>query len=322
MNGTIVYSEAQRAVLPLGGFVITPILSAIVYWIARRRIKQDDGETHSSRTHFFYAAATGIMLGQFIGHAKGTNALLAVFVAASYFACHLAEVVRRIYTSSQDTIASPLLLKEDYALDEGSSERRTMIVADPTSEFYSQTTYQLNEDYHEKRTRQGILGGTILTLCALSLVDSLFLIHVHPTTVGSMVQVFVAYFAHGIAMSMAVFATMIHAKYHVTENRRYRRLWWAGVTAVWSVLYGCASSVVVLSDVSWEWVDEVLRHTGLSAFYGCALGVLLWIYHYLSRWRDIEPMSRKTLLLGELVFFSALAHAACTAMALQIVPLL
>src|SRR5271165_5678545 len=131
MNNTVaIYSPAQQAMLPLAGLVVSPILSIIIYILARRRLTQI--EPLKSRAHLFYFMLSGNLAGQFIGHTKWTSQeFMSVFVAVGFFSLFAFQEIMRICNINSNLVSpSDSMSRDDIGLNKRTMEIESIIELD------------------------------------------------------------------------------------------------------------------------------------------------------------------------------------------------
>lgn len=314
-NATIVFDVGQRAVFPIFGFLVPPMISAIMYWIARRRIKREDGESHASRMYFFYNTLAGALFGLVVGR---MSSLRGIVMGSGFMAAHVLLFARKIYTGYKPRHYH--MLDEDFSLDETSVvKHQTTVIPDPQDPSVAKIMFAQTHKYHETHTRQWVLAGLAVVLCAMAGVDTITIVAARPTDALSVAQVMLSHFSMSVTFSVAVFSAMMHAEYHLVENTVRRRTWWIAASALWGICYGCASSIPILAGLTWESATMVAQTVELGT-YGL-MGVLLVLCVYFVEWQDVGWTDRRERLLGNGVFAAAMVQAIGFSVLRQSVPL-
>jgi len=314
MNGTaVLYGPGEQAALSLCALVACPLASALVYYLARRRLMKVT-ETLKSRAYVFYRFISGLLLGQVVCHTQWTaSPWVVVCVAAGYFLLDTAEGLGRVWNYNPYFVApSDHDMDGELALNRDTLESETNIVAaDITGEFFPHETMAVERDYKDNRKRQWMLGVLIVLMLMIALMEGFMLVaHVYPAA-GEEFLGILALYCSALGMSVAVYGTMIHAKFHITEDKRVRVRWWAAVTAVWCVLLFLATCLPVLVGTQWALATAVTTSGPFVVVYGLASGALLKTQHYFHGMRQ-SNVGRWETVQGIAVFFGALAQSALT----------
>lgn len=310
MNTTVIYHFApEKAALSLVGLVLSPLISTLVYWIARRRMKEV--ESTKSRAHMFYRMMSGILLAQFIGHTYWYVApfwFIAQFVALGYVLLDMGESWGRLWNRNEHYIppsdGAPLV--EDIGLDKRSNISHTIILEDDiTSPQYAENTFIIQDSVKDMTKRKWMLAVLLFCLVIISCADG-FHLAITPMSPGLLVS----YYIHGACLSVAVYGAMIHAHFHYHERSR-DWIWWVLLSFLWSAVYFSSALFVVLGLPPQYLILEILNHPAFIAMYGIASGFLLKTQHYFHGMK-LETTDRKELWWGILVFVLSTAIAMAT----------
>lgn len=301
---TIYHLAPEKAALSLVGLVLSPLISALVYWIARRRMKEV--ESTKSRAHMFYRMISGILLAQFIGHTYWYVApfwFIAQFVALGYVALDVGESFGRLwnrnehYTPPSDH--APLV--EDIGLDKKTNTSHTIILEDDiTSPQFAENLFIIQDSVKDMTKRTWMLTVLLLCLTIISCADGF-----HLTTTPMSPGLLASYYVHGACLSVAVYGAMIHAHFHLEWR------WWVLFSFCWSVIYFFSALFVVMDSPPQYLVLEILNHPGFVAVYGFASGILLKIQHYFHGMK-IDTTDRKELWWGMFAFILATSISMAT----------
>lgn len=304
-----VFDTWQVALLPLLGGLICPLLSWLVYRVSLRRLKQK--ETTKSRAHVFYRILSGVLLAQFLCHTAISASIdlkyMFYFILAGYFLMDCAEAIGRIWNTNSNYIA-PLdeQVPEDIGLNRETMQEQSIAVAtNVSSNDFSNMIWTLQDYSKGNRKSQWLLGLLLVVFCIIVMVDGLLLI-VYPQSIAA----FVSFFVNGVSMSVAVYGAMIHAKFHVEEERMPRIAWWCLVTGIWCVTLVC-STIFVLTHMNVETALGIVNNKILLSFYGAAGGCVLKLQQYYHN-RKVEEIDRAQTWLGMGVFFVAIAQGVAT----------
>lgn len=311
-NGTApIYTSAEQAILPLAGLVLCPIVSVLVYWVARKRTESTD--SIRSKAYLFYRVISGVLLGQFIGHTVWPNSYwMLIFVAAGYFLLDTGEAVGRMWHSNPNLIGTAdYVVQDDVDLNEQTGEVGSVAVSnDLTSpEFQDQVFAKQDLDKNDRK-RSWILACLFLLFGVVCFVNGLYLIYQLPQSRLEKAQIIICYFCNALSMSAAIYGGMIHAKIHQIEGKSTRLTWWATLTLLWSIIF-FAPSIMVLAKVPWHWVNSVVHNRVLLALYGVASGAILKLQAYFHIMKQ-DDVDRRELVAGILVFFAALGQSMAT----------
>lgn len=312
MNGTVlIYTAAEEAVIPLAGLVVCPLVSILVYAVARKRSEQID--TIRSKAHLFYRVISGVLLGQFIGHTAWPSTYwMLLFVAAGYFVLDTLEVIGRMWYTNPNLVAGgDYDLQEDVDLNEQTGEAGSVAVSnDLTGPEFQQAVFAKQDLYKNERKRQWMLFCIFVLFAVICFVNGLYFIYRLPQTQLERAQIIICYFCNALSMSAAVYGAMIHARIHRIEGKRTRLTWWMALTFVWSVIF-FAPTIMVLAHVPWQWVHTVVTNQVLLALYGVCAGAVLKMQTYFHVMKQ-DNMDRRELVAGILVFAAALGQSMAT----------
>lgn len=300
----IVHFAPEKAALSLVGLVVSPLISALLYWLALRRLPED--EDIKSRAHLFYRMISGILLAQFIGHTYWYAApfwFIAIFVAVGYVMLDVAESIGRLWNTNSRYIPSENIT-EDIGLNKKTNIKNTIrVVEDLTSNDFAEETFVIQDNVKDMTKRRWMLGVFFFCLTVISFADGF---HLCITPISA--PLLASYYIHGGCLSVAVFSAMIHAHVHTSE---YRVVWWILLTLFWSVIYFCSALFVILDIPPQYMVYEILHHPAFVATYGFASGTLLKIQFYFHFMKS-QSNDRRELWWGMGVFFLATTIAMAT----------
>ncbi len=312
MNNTVaIYSPVQQAFLPLAGLVVSPILSIIIYVMARRRLTES--EPLKSRAHLFYLMLSGNLAGQFIGHTNWTNQnFMSMFVALGLFSLFAFQEIMRMCNANPYIVSpSDSVARDDIGLNKGTMELETIIETDDiTSRDAGIIDYEVTLQWKDTRKRQWMLAILFILFAIVSFTDGVYLVYLNPQTEAQVASIIVCYYINCISMSICIYGSMIHAQFHVTEELKPRLLWWISGTIVWSLIF-FSSSLMVLTGTQYQWTSDVVHNYALVAFYGVASGAVLMMQIYYHN-RKYDNQDRCDVALGIVVFGVALAQAMIT----------
>jgi hypothetical protein len=310
MNATITqiyHMDSEKAILSLVGLVLSPLLSCILYYLARKRLNLKKDETSKSKAHLFYRMVSGILLAQFLGHTYWYAPFwfIGMFVCIGYFFMDASESIGRLWNKNDNYIGpTDYSAPQDIGLNKKTHVRDNIIVADDlTSSEFAHEVFLVEDDVKDLKKRQWILFVLLLCLFIISCVDGF-----HLAVTPSSILLIVSYYVHGACLSVAVYSTMIHAQYHTEATRRW--FWWCMITLLWSLIFFC-SAIFVLLPIPSVLILDILNHKAFVAIYGFASGILLKLQHYFHG-IHVETRDKNELWLGIGVFFAAVTIAMLT----------
>jgi hypothetical protein len=308
------YSPLQMAMLPLLGGLVCPAILCATYLYARRRMRLK--ETLKSRAYLFYRVLSGVLLGQFLTHTYvGVDDLkfMLVFVMIGYVVImDFGESVGRIWNTNTSYVG-PLddRVSDEIGLDRTRMEQHSVIAAANISgDSFAETIWTAQDVTKDATKRRWMLGILLGMFGVVSIMDGLLLVLRNPQNEGAVAAIVVCYYVNGVAMSVAVYGAMLHAKIHLMEERRARRFWWVLVGGVWCVCVFC-SAIPVLARVPLELVRTMVNHKAFVFAYGLAGGCILKLQQYYYN-KKMEHIDKRDTAWGMLVFALAAAQSAVT----------
>lgn len=320
MNGTnVLYEPGEQAMISLSALVLCPLFSALVYYLARRRSMKVT-ESLKSRAYVFYRYISGLLLGQVLCHTEwGSSSWVVLCVAAGYFLMDSAENVGRVWNDNiYFSAPADYEVTGELGLDREQMELHDVMVSnDFGGDSTANDTFEVEQDYKDMRKRQWMLGTLIALLWIISLMDGFLLVTRSSETQESPLRfLMILSFTGAVSsMSLAVYGSMVHAKYHLTEDAFPRIMWWIGVTALWCIGMFLSSCLPVLCGIQFQLAQAIVTHSAFVVIYGVAAGALLKIQYYFHCMKQ-KNVDRWDTFVGIVVFFSALAQSAGTSILL------
>jgi len=315
------YSTAEKVMLILVGGLISPILSVLILRFSRRRLAEK--QSTRSRAFLFYSALAGVLLGQYVCHTivipdRFDARIMSLCSLAGFVVMYLLTAEARMWNSNYNIVAPPdddIGVNEDAALDKRSMEEHRVLVSDDIGgESFSTTQFAAEDLSKDIRKRVWMMWTLFFVLGVVLAMDGLLLVyHSTPAAGGGGVAAVICFMLNGIALSVAIYGSMIHAKYHVMEEFYYAGfVRWVFLTALWCIMI-VLSTLPVLMDITVATVTSVVEHIAFVIFYGLASGFVLGLcFYYLGRGR--ERSHRATIRLGMLVFALAAGQSGVTAL--------
>lgn len=302
MNGTeFLFSPGEEAVISLTGLLFCPIVCTTIYLIAVKRLRVKENETIASKAHLFYRMTSGIILGQVLNYTIWSVQLVPLFVCVGYY---LLEVI--------DAFVSLDVGEErngDIALNKETMEEETVFVfKDITDASYreGQASIRLNDKI--KKRRHFMLWVTLFAFTLISISNGFHLASgLFPY---NKTATLCCYVANAVAMTVAVCSCMIHARYHVREEHRYRILWWFSVSLLWCVpIVFCGGTIIILVGVQSSLAQEVIQSNAFTGIFGVSSGLLLRIHQYFHHSRAKGVADKQDTFIGLSVFALSLAQS-------------
>jgi hypothetical protein len=322
MNSTVVssscYGVTEKVVLTLLGGVFVPFTSWIVYVVARHRLRLKD--TLKSRAYLFYQVLAGVLLGQFMCHtwvglgASPVDArFMFLFALLGCNVFHSAETIGRLWNTNSN-YNGPLddnqEEEEEKDLDREKMEEQTVdVTRHVNSDGFSHHHWNRLDKTKRKRKRKWMMALVFVIFAIISLMDGLVLVFRNPQGITQMSLTMFAFWLNGVSMTISVLGAMLHAKWHVREERR--ALLWSVLTLVWVVIL-VGSVVPVLVNMSVETAQSIISARPFLAFYGVASGCVLVLKQYYHNNRKMDNIGKRESFWGEVIFWLATAQAAVT----------
>jgi hypothetical protein len=302
MNVTLPYTAAEKAVVSLVGLLGAPILSAFVFFWARRHLPAT--QNFRDRSYPFYRMMTATLFGQFFGHIGWTGApyFMAIFAAISFALFEIVWSLSRVFgVQLHSVVPDESQLDEDFATNGVTMERREFLAISPADPETAHTEEMVQSHAIIMKRRQWIVLLLALALGFVALVDGVHLL----TSTANRYLLLVSYAAHGISLSLSLYCAMIHAGYH--DYAGYRRTWWIGVTLLWcTILF--LGILVVLLELPPDVAQSIADHQAFIASYGLAAGLLLALATYFFRIR-LSTQVKKDVFRSTIIFVASLAGA-------------
>lgn len=323
MNSTTLfvssYGATEKALLAVLGGVFVPLSSWLVYVVARHRLRLRD--TLKSRAYLFYQVLAGVLLGQFMCHtwvglgASPVDArFMFLFALLGCNVFHSAETVGRLWNTNAN-YNGPLNDDDDVDgddLDRTQMEEQTVdATKHVNSEVFAAHHWDRLDKSKRKRKRKWMMALVFVVFAIISVMDGLVLVYRNPQDATQMALTVFAFYLNGISMTVSVLGAMLHAKWHVREERRPRMAWWCLLTFIWTTIL-VGSAVPVLAGVSVETAQCIISAKPFLACYGVASGCVLVLKQYYHNRKMGDDIGKRESFWGELVFWLATAQAAVT----------
>lgn len=317
------YGATEKALLTLLGGAFVPFSSWIVYVVARHRLRYK--ATLKSRAYLFYQVLAGVLLGQFMCHTwvgLGASPVDARFMFLfALLGCnifHSAETVGRLWNTNvnyhgplDDNHDSNTADDDDDDLDREQMEEKTVdATTHVNSDAHADHHWVRNDKAKRRRKRKWMMALVFVVFAIICLMDGMVLVYRNPQDATQMGLTLFAFYLNGVSMTISVLGAMLHAKWHVREERRPRMAWWCLLTFIWTVIL-VGSVVPVLVGVSAETAQCIISAKPFLAFYGVASGCVLVLKQYYHN-RKMDDIGKRESFLGEVVFWLATAQAAVT----------
>jgi hypothetical protein len=317
ISATTLYTPAQRAVLPLLGGVVAPLLGLLVYRLARRSLQET--ERLRNRSYLFCRGITGVLLGQFFAHTYVPTGELEwqytmLFAAVGFVFLDVCDHVARHWNTNPHYVAAPLDgggASEDLGLQRDIMEKhKVLVVRGGNKRSFSDTVWAAQDGYKETRRRQWVLGIVLATFAVICVMDGLLLVYRDPLNEAAVAAVITCYYVNGVFLTLAVYGAMIHAEFHIEEERRSRIVWCAVVGSLWCVCL-VSSAIPVLAGITVAAAQAIVNNRVMLAFYGFSCGCVLNRCVYFYAFQLEQPGARQSVL-GVLVLFVAVGQSIAT----------
>lgn len=316
------YGPGHVAALVVLGVVLVPFISAIVLWYAHKR--SNHRETTRSRAYLFYRALSGVLLGQFLCHtwvpvALGNLDVRLLFICTlvGYLCMDAAEALLRIWQDNRNYVAlvddTPASLEDATLNKTQMAESEVVVLSNLSSADFAAQSWTLQDKRSEEHKRQWMLAALIFTLSIMATTDGLLLIALAPTADQDVLLI--CWYIHAVAMSMAVFGGMVHAKFHLIATRRERWFWWWLVAGAWwsIVVLVLAVGLPQWTSMAATMANAIIAHPAFLVIYGVAAGLVLKLQqYYYNRRLDPKTTTKRDIGLGLLVFWLSAGQAAVT----------
>jgi hypothetical protein len=307
----------QLPVIAIGPALLSPLVSLIVYLIARRRLKE--GQDSSSRAHLFYRLITYLLLGQFLGHVRSPNSvamaawLVPVLVAAGYFALDTLEAVARVWRTNPHLVAhGDNVVSDDIALNRSVGEDHNILVSGNVgSPMFQQSVFAMQDVQADVRKRRWILALLLGLFLMISFVDGLELIVATTAQQEAPALLYVFYYMHNLSLSLIAYSAMIHSRLQRIENMVRRLLIWWALTLVVSTIVATSAIMLLAQTLDAPGAKQILADPTLTIFYGLAAGFLLRVQQYFHAVK-MDGIDKWDTLSGIVVAFIALSQAMAT----------
>lgn len=300
----------QQILLPTASGLIVLLLSWFLYVASRRWGKPANGETFKEKLYVVQSVVSAFLLGQIAGHTTVFTAPFPLlygylFVLGGILVLRHVESFGRGWRKniSPETPVAPV---HDFEVDADLVEERAFVSLRNLSSKEAANVHWSAQDVRRSNAkRQWMLFVLLLAFTVISTMNGFIMMY---RTTASRAAIMVCFLVNGAAQSVAVFGAMIHAGYHVTEEKRKRILYWCVITASWMSILVCSTIPILLNVAN---AQQIINSPYFSGIYLFATG-LLWRLSYYYEKNLYECRNRKELLIDALVFTVALAVSATT----------
>lgn len=155
-----------------------------------------------------------------------------------------------------------------------------------------------------------MMALVFVVFAVISVMDGMILVFRNPQDTTQMALTLFAFYLNGLSMTVSILGAMLHAKWHVKEEKRPRIIWWIVLTLIWSAIL-VGSAIPVLVGVSVETAQLIIASRPLLAFYGVASGCVLVLKQYYHN-RKMDNIGKQESFWGEVVYWLATIQAAVT----------
>ena len=301
-----IYSNAEKGILPLAGLVITPLMSAGIYFWSRRRVYGENKQ--EQRAYIFYRALSGTLLGLFLCHIffKSTTystlgpQVMALFVVIGVCLVDMYDNWTRVCNDNKHFVTTNMsLVDSEITLDRKAMEEQDYVKLDGeemTNETLGRIMFDGAEEWKDNRKRWHVFCMLIICMIFVVILQGMFLVY---NERSNKTMLIVAYFVTQMLQNVVIFGGMVHAKIHVIRGKR-RQYWWWSLTAIWSIVVTCAV-IPVLIDMNYDQVAYGVTNYWLCMFYSLFAGLLLGIsFHFRSM--KLKTTNKKNTLISIVVY--------------------
>ena len=299
----------------LGPLFLSPLLSALVYAIARRRLQE--GQDSASRAHLFYRLVAFSLLGQFLGHVRWSTWLFPVLTAIGYFAVDTLDGVARVWRKTPHIISdgggAADGTADDIALDRNSGEDRSVLVSSNVSSPSFQTAvFAMQDVQNDVRKRRWILALLLALFFVISFVDGLEIV-AGPIAGASESQslIIAFYYMHTLSLSLTAYAAMIHCRIQRIEHALRRLSVWLLLTLCIVGVVGTSAMIPLADTLDAATAQRMLSDPVLIVFYGLTAGALLRLQQYFHAVK-LASLDKWDTLAGIVVAFVVLSETMAT----------
>lgn len=311
-----VYLLHEKILLPLIGGVTVLVLSWIMYLLSRRLGKPQKGETFKEKLYVIQSIVSAFLLGQIAGH---TTVFTTSFPLMYGYLFILGGVLFLRHVESfgrgwRENMGVPGVTQggsgtHDFDVDPELMEENAYVsMKDLSSKESADVHWSAQDKRRSNAKRQWMLLMLILSFTVIATMNGFIM--VYRVAVHTKMAIITCFIVNGATQTVAVLGAMIHAGYHVTEEKRTRILYWCVTTTSWLCVLVC-TTIPVLLDLPIEKAQFIINTPYFSGIYLFSTG-LLWRLSYYYEKNLYECRNRKELFLDALVFTLALAISATT----------
>jgi hypothetical protein len=320
MNATTAPPSAyllhEKIILPAVSGASVLLLSWIMYVLSRRIGRPKEGETFKEKLYVVQSIVSAFLLGQIAGH---TTVFTTAFPLMYGYLFVLGGILFLRHVESfgrgwRENMGVPGLTEggdgsHDFDVDPDLMEEKAYVAMSNLSSKDSANVHWSAQDKRRSNfKRQWMLIMLMLSFTVIATMNGFIM--VYRVLSSAKVAIIACFIVNGAAQTVAVLGAMIHAGYHVTEEKRTRILYWCATTGSWLCVLVC-TTIPVLLNVPVSKAQYIINSPYFSGVYLFSTG-LLWRLSYYYEKNLYECRNRKELFVDALVFTVALAISATT----------
>lgn len=323
MNQTVVvvYAIHEQVLLPLAGLIV-PLLSFLTYQISRRWCQPRSKETLKSKMYMGQSVLSGVLIGQIFCHVplwSGSDKfplLFGCFFFIGGFALlRLAESVGKGWNTNKNDIprdeAEQANSSNDIQFDvnkETMEEETYIEVNNVKSKETTEILWAAADKSKANIKRQWMLIVLTCCLAAVLIMDGFLLVCRHSSEPAFVI--IICFYVNIACLTIAILGGMLHAGFHVTEEKRMRLIWWSVLSFTFMSMVVC-SVIPVLLAVPHDTASYIINTPWFSCIYLFCMGCLLRLQQYYEK-NQYSTRDGKQIVLDALLFTLALAASAAT----------
>ena len=319
MNATTaapVYLLHEKIILPTASGAAVLLLSWIMYVLSRRLGKPQKGETFKEKLYVVQSIVSAFLLGQIAGH---TTVFTTPFPLMYGYLFILGGILFLRHVESfgrgwRKNMGVPGITEgsdntHDFDVDPELMEEKAYVsMSNLSSKDSADIHWSAQDKRRSNAKRQWMLIMLIVSFTVIATMNGFIM--VYRIASSTKIAIITCFIVNGAAQTVAVLGAMIHAGYHVTEEKKTRIIYWCIATASWLCVLVC-TTIPVLLNVPVQKAQFIIDTPYFSGIYLFSTG-LLWRLSYYYEKSLYECRNRKELFLDALVFTLALAISATT----------
>ncbi len=297
------YSDIQKALLPLVTCITCSILFLLLYRFGKRPVRGTKSLDDRLELLYSYTAAAvfGNFLFQSFPNAIGPSGsqvgvIAGAFTFVGFFIMLWIQKRQRVSHDNPYYVSPELNAIEIRSIV--NNETMEMVdyyqACELDSESVAKDRLQLQDEMAELKKRRRICLLTVVILSVICIFEGFFLIYREPTALGGTWSIFVFFVIHKMMESLIIGTSLLHSYTH-THIKTYLlySMWWVFICII--------STVPALTSMPWTDSFTMVNHLATSIFYALAGGVLFWIAMYYI-WIDRRKVDQCDTTVRLIVF--------------------